>query len=265
MADIELSTADSATLAAIRGALGAPNAALTLRFPDDEVSPPSPVLPAKATRQDKLLGFATTGAPKEIDPVAALTPPLIADFAGGWFNQGIATATDLSNIYAPKGLVIKTAAGTVGVCGLVKALAGTSTWTYRARVSFGQSGTNYCHHGFVLREAATGKLRLYGLRFDASLKFQRLHYTNPTTFSALDNGIACPIPFAAYQRTWDLRLVNNGTNISCECSPDGGINWFTFINEAKATFMVPDQIGIYTDRGATYGSSIHCTHWEVGL
>lgn len=63
MADIEITTADPSTLAGIRGALGTPEAARTLRIPDSEVSPPSPVIPNLAGRQNKTLGFDVTGAP----------------------------------------------------------------------------------------------------------------------------------------------------------------------------------------------------------
>ncbi|MCW1885638.1 hypothetical protein OKA04_12940 [Luteolibacter flavescens] len=274
MADIEITSADPATIAGIRAALGAPDAARTLRFPDAEVAPPSPVLPSAATRASKLLGFTSGGALEATTGGGGgggqFVAPLVSSFTGGWVNQGTATATDIAAGGLLGGLAqlrmfkIAAAAGEQ-VTALVKPLSGASAWSYTAVLSCRLPATgNHCM-GLLLRESSSGKLILYPMRNEA---FQVMKFNSPTSWSAMGGAAEMSDILPGFGRTnpppsvWVFRLVCNGTNIVFSVSPDGQL-WTQVHSAVKADFMVPNQVGLFIDPITNPGrSDLRCFHWE---
>ncbi|MCW1884024.1 hypothetical protein OKA04_04740 [Luteolibacter flavescens] len=275
MADIEITSADPATLAGIRAALGAPDASRTLRFPDAEVAPPSPVLPGAASRASKVLGFTSAGAPEATfgGGGGQLIAPLVASFSTGWVNQGTATATDIAagGVLGQQGhlRLVKSAVGSgEQVSGLFKPLSVSPTWSYTAVLSCRLPSTgNHCM-GIALRESASGKLILYPMRNAA---FFVMKFNSPTAWSAMGGaektmdailpGVGFTNPMPAQ---WVFRVTNNGTNIVFDVSPDGLV--FTQIySAAKADFITPNQVGLFIDPiNNAAMTDLRCLHWAEG-
>jgi hypothetical protein len=110
--------------------------------------------------------------------------------------------------------------------------------------------------GLCLRESGTGKLISAGIRgFTTSTRTTVRKNTNPTSFASnvADSDI---VPMAA---GFFVRVGADGTLVTAEFSFDG-VNWFTALSEAKATFFTtaPNEVGIVSmlnTTGLTVGAS----------
>ena len=168
--------------------------------------------------------------------IPGYTPLKQADFS--IINQSSATVTDYTNgVY----LTAPTASSNFNCTLLVKA-APTAPYAFTAHMKrFGPDG-DQCY-GIVVRNSSSQYFTAFTVWENSSgAMSENYHidqYYSPTNRYAIAAGAAN----VAYAPEW-WRIVDNNTNRYYQYSRDG-INWFSLYNEARTTFVTPNQIGFF--------------------
>jgi len=173
-----------------------------------------------------------------------------------WVNQGGATVTQANGL-------VRLLAPTNGATNLRvrKVAAPSQPYTITAMLipncMFGN-----VEFGVLLRESATGKLVIMGLRTPASDPrplFSARKYNSETSFNS-QSETGQVMAFGALF----LRVGYNNTNVKLAYSMDG-VNFTTRLEEAKATFFTtaPDEVGIEVGNFSGEDAAFSVASWDV--
>lgn len=194
--------------------------------------------------------YLTTGG-STYGPIFALTqPPAIGSWT--WVNQNGGSA-NTSNGF----LYMQSPQSTGDNYNLLVLSAPATPYTKTAFVNFlFQSSV-----GIVFRESSSGKFVIFGFSDNGSggTNMATLKYTNPTTFSAVQNSRT------QHQNSapgiW-LRIADDGANRVSSYSLDG-INFVQFDTVARTTFLTADQVGVgMNNNSSTSTTSMSVLSWQ---
>lgn len=122
---------------------------------------------------------------------------------------------------------------------------------------------NYSWAGIVLVENSTGKVLQCTYDFSGSQAYEFHRWNSVTSFNGTYGGIAS----SSFSRPTWLKLVNDGTNLSCWASGNGGKNWFQIgSNAGKTAFLTggASHYGIHVGiQNATYSAAATFLHLKV--
>lgn len=170
-----------------------------------------------------------------------------------WVNQGSATYSESfgAGVISHPG----PAGATDDNKAIVRSLPTPTSWAATAKVRVVSKDTNFFSAGLCLQESSSGKLVTFSVaRTGRTVDSDK--WTNPTTFSA-----SLAAAFTVHDTCCYLRLTRNAdATYTHEVSPDGAA-WFTVAaSSSVASFMTPDQLGVFALRnGATPVAA--AVHW----
>ena len=181
------------------------------------------------------------------------TPPHAASFTLD--NQGPATLTD--NWYGPTWFV---PSGTLQGRFACISITPPKTLTVAARLGNFLGSTSFA--GVAIRSGGLGgKYIGFGMFLGTSPIVT--YYTSPVAYnSALYNPGASGEWYGSTDH-W-LRIVDDGTTLFFEESPDEGKNWLTIYSELRTAHLgVPDAYAVYIDSNNGSGVSSYIKSWLV--
>jgi hypothetical protein len=171
----------------------------------------------------------------------------LADFT--IVNQGSATLANSSGIIT---ISAPSVAGESVIFGSRAAPATPYTVTACLDASFYVDQTSsFLRIGAGWRDSSAGKLIVGSFEMQtAAQSFLLLKYSSPTAFNS--SGVS-RIPWLASRR-W-FKLADDGTSLTFSISGDG-IQWLQVWQEARTTFLTPDQVGFAVECDGTGGSAL---------
>lgn len=177
-----------------------------------------------------------------------------------WVNQGGASLTT----EADGTLTVHSALDVAdNVRGIFKALPATP-WAYKIGFIPNLSAVNFQNCGIALRDSVSGKMVCFGVYRDtdgggSGPLWYIANYTNPTTKSG---NVLIPVRERG-NGPFYLRLADNGANRTAGFGYNRYTQELANYNVASNSFLVPDQIGIYTNNfNATIPLSLSVFSWE---
>jgi hypothetical protein len=196
-------------------------------------------------------------------PIWPLTPPQLSDFPT-WVNQGTSTSVD------NKGAIYLEAI--TGNSENLRARVKTyPTPPFTVEMAFLPVSCIYTYGsgvgaGLCIRDSVGGKMQVYGV---SNSDFQ-INGSNYSSYSARSGAVAnWPNSGSSYQLSsqpiW-IKYADDGVNYRTVSISADGYNWAQMVQNSRADYLTPDQIGICVNSlfGYPYYWNGGCTfiHWK---
>lgn len=166
-------------------------------------------------------------------PIFDLTKPSDTGFA--WVNQGSSSLTTSNGALTLIGAATGAGANIV----LRVKTAPATPYTITAYLDAVMLTKAYQSYGLAFRESGTGRLHMFDIVGDATVRYLRsTKFTSATAFSADYQIVRCYEPIK-----W-FRIADNGSNRICSISPDGQ-SWLQIHSIGRTDFLTADQVGFY--------------------
>lgn len=193
--------------------------------------------------------ISTYEAPADLYPTPVA--PKFTDFT--WVNQGGASVYQKNNkIY------LSIAAESANEVRLLKKELPATPYIVTAFLIPRIRSENYNMCGIALREAATGKLHVFGVLYAGGGKFQVGHYSDASTWVAEDGIISV---FVGTHPIW-IRIRDDGTTKYFEWSSDGeqfDVVW----SAGHSEYFVADEVGFFVrSQSASSPASLSLVSWK---
>lgn len=161
-----------------------------------------------------------------------VVPPVEADFT--WVNQGGATIDE------SHGAIMMTVPGNSGdsLRMLTQAIPSAPYIATLGLIMTPAPNLSFAGDGLILRDSASGKVKILQLQQDAGAKLSVDHFSDATTYV---NGTYRQSLTGVGAVVW-LQIEDDGTNRFYRYSLDG-FNFQQIFSEGNAVYMTPDQIG----------------------
>lgn len=152
-----------------------------------------------------------------------------------WINQGTATAS-----VGGGSLSLAFPATTTTNLRMIYQAASSTPWTLTARISTHTLFANVVSDGIGVSDSTTGKIIIFGIRYNNGMKLVITKYNSTTTgvSSPYDASNNTSIPQQLY-----LRIADDSTNLKFSYSIDG-LNFTQLYSEGRTVFLTPDRIFI---------------------
>jgi hypothetical protein len=175
--------------------------------------------------------------------------PRVADFTSGWLNQGTATAVDTDC-----GVYMSDAHATGDRARSLLMPMPTPPFTVEA-IFTANISPDFSQFGIQIRDSASGRGTTLCYSMNAG------HFLNSQRWSAANTYVSANHFFTAqnignWPRPSGLRLVDDGTNITCFMSRDEGDSWVQYGSTTSRTAYLasPDRVGLYLNTILSAGS-----------
>lgn len=153
-----------------------------------------------------------------------------------WRNQGGAS---IAQAYGRMVMTVPTSATTANR--IIEQTAPSTPYSITAKLGFATDNVNFSSAGLMLINNSSGRILRWGPGWDNPYKILATRFTNPTTFSANSDSA---LHLDGITSMVVLRMVDDGTNILCQLSPNG-LDFKTMYSEARTAFVnTPDRIGL---------------------
>jgi hypothetical protein len=186
-----------------------------------------------------------------------VTPPSVSELT--WINQSTATAVDSSN-----GIYLKQPSTATQYLACLMKAAPVTPWKFIAGLLGFNWARDYTAFGICISDgvdAASSKLRHFGLQYQSPLTINVANWNNSHTYS--DTPIAESISKFATDVLW-LSFADDGTDVIASWLYDG-INEIEIYRVSRTTFLIPTHYGIFAKAQNASGMNQHvtCVSWEV--
>ena len=176
-----------------------------------------------------------------------------------WVNQGAATGTDQTAIFAGSkkvsGITIQAPADAGPNLRILKKTAPSTPYTITIAFEWNFRGNNYYGVGFCWRQSSDGKLVTAAIEYGGGFFLNVNKWNSPTSFNSNYIGLT-------FQQglTW-LKCQDNGTNRIVSYSADG-VTWIVVYTIGRTDFLTGNEVGFYVNtQNVGYGSVGSFVHW----